>query len=396
MSECLGRLLQPYSERLHQIALLSPDSNDIIEFKGGQWTARSPGEYWVDLLADPTVQASTPQFSGLSIDSTSTVNSNRPSVVIRKLVTGTTSAHGFADNSDLALTASVGYNCFDARVDVSGSNNYDHLNCFQAYPNYASSGTMLEAIGFVSTPVMNGGTITRLAHFQASDTTGASVVNTQYGLYIDELVKGGNNFAIFSDGETVSRMGPTGFGTSSPENRVHAYIVGGECRIVSETGDTNSSGFRWKSNTSLRFDLAVPSSSSALVLSDAGGNAIFEVGQSGPFTFFEDITVTRIAPVIAIDGVGVTSATLQLNTNGSTRWIMQAPTASADLVWRDGSLTERLRLVNGGGLQTDAPSGGTAQPWKLGEAASGAPTPDYKVRIQVGSQVFLVAAELVP
>lgn len=55
MSECLGNLLQPYSVWLKQIADLTPDNDQILQMKGGEWTLRTPGQYWNDLMVDPTV-----------------------------------------------------------------------------------------------------------------------------------------------------------------------------------------------------------------------------------------------------------------------------------------------------------------------------------------------------
>ena len=121
--------------------------------------------------------------------------------------TGTGSGHGFSDCALITRTngAPFGYASFDARGNTTGSTNYDHYVGYQAYWNYASSGTLGTFSGFASAPTHGGGTCSVLSHFTASDVAGAGVVNTQYGLFVGELTRGASsNWAIYTDGTTPS------------------------------------------------------------------------------------------------------------------------------------------------------------------------------------------------
>lgn len=61
-----------------------------------------------------------------------------------------------------------------------------------------------------------------------------------------------------------------------------------------------------------------------------------------------DVQFTSAAPLVVLDGVGVTSATIRIRTNGTDRWNVGAPSGSTDLTFSDGTPTERMRLTSGG------------------------------------------------
>ena len=54
--------------------------------------------------------------------------------------------HAFSDSSYIYRSGTIGYNSYDARVSITGTNNFDHYAAFQAAPTYASTGLILSLI----------------------------------------------------------------------------------------------------------------------------------------------------------------------------------------------------------------------------------------------------------
>ena len=57
-------------------------------------------------------------------------------------------------------------------------------------------------------------------------------------------------------------------------------------------------------------------------------------------------------------------------------------------------LTSVFTVSKGGAIQTTAPTGYTAKPWKLGDATSGTITPDYYIRVEIDGQIYSIPALL--
>lgn len=70
-------------------------------------------------------------------------------------------------------------------------------------------------------------------------------------------------------------------------------------------------------------------------------------------TLTGDQSIAKTAPAFTLDGTGITSASLYLRTNSTTRWQMYVPSASTDLRFNDGS-ADRVTLAAGGTLTIPA------------------------------------------
>lgn len=130
-----------------------------------------------------TSSTATSQFNGTIVVGTSTViNSVDPGITISRSVNNGTAGngHAFSDSSQVNRTGTIGYNSFDARIDINGTSNYDHYAAFQSIPDYNSSGTMTNYYGLFSGLNRTAGTITNA-----------------YGVYVDALTGGTNNYGIY-------------------------------------------------------------------------------------------------------------------------------------------------------------------------------------------------------
>jgi len=147
--------------------------------------------------------------TGVIISGNITYDSLDPAFVINKSVVGAGNAHCFVDESSINKTGTIGYNSFDSRYEVVGTENYDHLIGFQAAPTYTSTGTLLEFGGLASilTVSSGAGTVTELKNIWIEDYLGTGTVTNNFGVHVTALTKGDNNWAIYTDGITKSYFG---------------------------------------------------------------------------------------------------------------------------------------------------------------------------------------------
>lgn len=115
--------------------------------------------------------------------------------------------HAFSDSSQLTRSGGVSYNSFDARININGTVDYGHYAGFQYAPTYNSSGTLTYSYGLYTTIDIDQGIVDKHYGHYAADPTGAGTLNYNYGLYVPALVKGGHNYAIWTDSLTPSYFG---------------------------------------------------------------------------------------------------------------------------------------------------------------------------------------------
>ncbi len=68
-----------------------------------------------------------------------------------------TSLHAFADNKIVDASGGFGMNSFDSRFNVIGSQNYNHIQQYQAFCNYGSTGKVNDWTGYTWNPTFSGG-----------------------------------------------------------------------------------------------------------------------------------------------------------------------------------------------------------------------------------------------
>lgn len=140
--------------------------------------------------------------------------------------------YGFLDDSiiNYAQAGIQGHASFDNNVTFTGTQDSDHHHSFQDQTHYDSSGTMTNFSSFWSQPLMSSGTITNMSEFYASTPgkTGGTI-NNLYGLYVEQLSEGTNNYAIYVDGNTPSLFkGPVSFGTATSSG----FIINGPAGLL--------------------------------------------------------------------------------------------------------------------------------------------------------------------
>lgn len=115
--------------------------------------------------------------------------------------------YGFLDNSsiDYANVAVQGHASFNSNVTITGTKDSDHHHAFQDTPHFSGSGTLNRLVSFYSIPYVIGpGTITDVVGMRLSNPIGAGAITNLYGVYIPNLNRGSNNYAIYTAEYTKS------------------------------------------------------------------------------------------------------------------------------------------------------------------------------------------------
>jgi predicted heme/steroid binding protein len=108
--------------------------------------------------------------------------------------------------------------------------------------------------------------------------------------------------------------------------------------------------------------------------------------------------------ILKVEATSSSAAYLQLSYNGATNgqsgYIGYDPSANMTFFTNN---TERMRITSGGAVEmtgtvkTGNPSGDTAKPWKLGQAASGgAPTTTHYISVEIDGTTYYLAAGTTP
>lgn len=129
-------------------------------------------------------------------------------LILALFKTASGGGHGFVDISYLNADANSSYASIDLRPVTTGYQNYNHLIAVQANASHASTGTLAILYEYASLPGNSGGRIDTVYGMYFADATGAGVVNNQYAIYIEDLIKGTtSNWAIYSAGSAPSYLG---------------------------------------------------------------------------------------------------------------------------------------------------------------------------------------------
>lgn len=110
----------------------------------------------------------------------------------------TGNAHSFSDASRFVRAGGVAFNSFDARIEIAGANNYDHYVAFQHAPSNNATGTITYMSGLSSLLYQNAGTITHNSAVYVMNPFGVGAITNNYGMLIEPLTRGTNNFGVHS------------------------------------------------------------------------------------------------------------------------------------------------------------------------------------------------------
>ncbi len=267
-------------------------------------------------------------------------NSVDSQVLISRNIDNTISGngHAFSDSSNLNRSGTIGYNSYDARITVSGSNNYDHYAAFQAGPTYGGSGTINDLYGLVNIPAINSGTVTNSYGLDVWDPTGAGTLTNNYGVHVAPLTKGANNFAIYTGGTTKSYFGGNvGIGTTSPSEKLD--VAGNS--VVGRSPDSGTSAFSAIYDHTETGYIAMQKRGSAeagLMGSPAGNSELFSVNSNlgllthtaGKYLALGTANTERMRiSATGLVGIGTTGATEMLDINSNNIRVRTAKTPSS-------------------------------------------------------------------
>lgn len=144
----------------------------------------------------------------LDVGNHSGVDPLNASILINTQRAVASNARGFVDGTVFAPTgAGYAYACYDIRLRTGGASNMDHVIGVQGDIRHEVAVTLSKLYTVGSMPQVNAGTVTILYHYYVKEVSGAGSVGTQYGLYMNELVKGTTNWAVYAAGKTKSRIG---------------------------------------------------------------------------------------------------------------------------------------------------------------------------------------------
>jgi hypothetical protein len=126
--------------------------------------------------------------------------------------TGTTSVHGFAENSTINLSAAgQGMDSYDARMVVTGTQSYDHFVSYQSRAIYGSSGVCTWGYGSWDGFTANG-PLTNYASHYIAQATGTGTIGTAYGVYCEALNKATVNYGFYMPYSSAGGWNSASFG----------------------------------------------------------------------------------------------------------------------------------------------------------------------------------------
>ncbi len=299
---------------------------------------------------------------------------------------GSGSGHGFACNAFINRTngAPFGFSHFDARGTCNV--DLDHWNGYQWKPTTQGTSNITSMDGFSTAPVLGGsGVVSVLAHYSSGDCTGTETLSTQYGLFVGQMTYGLNNWAVWTDGATVSRF--------NGDLQCQANLkVNGTGSLVLDTGVTLGWGASGTPDVTL---VRIQANNIALVngtngqtfniyntFTDSTHNEVVKFTWSGNVFSIQSAAGASGGTARGINILTGTTVSLGLGTNSTVRFSVDGATAaflpSSDNARNIGSAAARIASVfvgtalnfsAGGNIITDTSTGtkiGTATNQKLG------------------------------
>lgn len=125
-------------------------------------------------------------------------------LVLRTLTGDSLFSHAVRDETSFNTTTTGAYASFDSIPAFSGTIHYNHLHSFQSRPAYSGSGIIDEIAAFTYQLNAISGTVSNSYGMRVMDAQGSGAITNQYGIWIDPLTRGTNNYALYSGSTTVS------------------------------------------------------------------------------------------------------------------------------------------------------------------------------------------------
>lgn len=183
---------------------------------------------------------------------------------------------------------------------------------------------------------------------------------------------------------TVSGGGITGSGTTNYLSKWTSGTALGNS-LIYESGTNVGIGTLVYVDYKLTVGGAIAALDGGLV-SDSNGGISSNLYGSGQI-----VSGTSGQPALYLDTTWNTTGNanaIELNVTNT------ASGASSKVLNLKVDLTSVFTVSKGGAIQTTAPTGYTAKPWKLGDATAGTITPDYYIKVEIDGQIYSIPALL--
>jgi hypothetical protein len=144
-------------------------------------------------------------------------------------------AHAFSDQTTIARRGSVGFASFDARPNFTGG-SYNHFAGFQSAASVNIAGSMDNLYNFYTGSGVGTGYVGRSFGLYVSNAPNQGTINSQYGIYIEDLSSGNNNQGIrlgLSAGDYKYNIYANG---TAPSYFNHTLMLGNSAAPSSWTG----------------------------------------------------------------------------------------------------------------------------------------------------------------
>jgi hypothetical protein len=174
----------------------------------------------------------------LHVGNGTTTGSTDPLILASRVInSGSGNSRGFSDATNYARSGGTAYASYDARISMTGTNNFAHYAAFQSGPTLNFTGTITDVFNYISAPTYTAGTITNSfgTYIQNPVKTGATLTNN-YGHYFPATFNAGTNNWVFynastersySAGDTISRRFFAGSNSvATPAAQFHADGTG--------------------------------------------------------------------------------------------------------------------------------------------------------------------------
>jgi len=187
-------------------------------------------------------------LAALHVGNRNATGSTDPLILASRTInSGSGNSRGFSDSTNYARSGGTSYASYDARIEMTGTNNFGHYAGFQAGPTLNFTGTITDVFNYISSPTYTAGTITNSygTYVQNPVKTGATLTNN-YGHYFPSVFNAGTNNWVwynastersYSAGDTISRRFFAGSNSvASPSAQFHADGTGDIKLRLQQTG----------------------------------------------------------------------------------------------------------------------------------------------------------------
>jgi hypothetical protein len=285
----------------------------------------------------------------LHVGNGTTTGSTDPLILASRVInSGSGNSRAFSDATNYARSGGTAYASYDARISMTGTNNFGHYAAFQSGPTLDFTGTITDVFNYISAPTYTAGTVTNSygTYIQNPVKTGATLTNN-YGHYFASTFNAGTNNWVFYNAST---------------ERVYSGgdIIGRKFFAGSNSAATPSAQFH----------------------ADGSGDIKLRLQQSGyNYWDFTSVSGQTYATISDVGGTYVTffnGGNVAIGTTTDNGYKLDV----------QGSLRNTTTITTG------APTSGTAKPWRLGEAATVSPTsPNRTIRVEIDGTVYYLHAK---